>query len=71
MDKTCDYCKKAPVANYQKVWVRWGMTKNGDYSKEPDYHDTGKLNDWDEPTGENNIHVCEKHEEELLNGDLW
>lgn len=64
---TCNYCTRAPIANYQKVWVRWGMVK-GKYSKEPDYHDVGKLNDWDEPTGENNVHVCAKHEQPFLNG---
>lgn len=66
----CNYCKKVATANFQKVWVRWGIDKKGNYSNEPDYLLTGKLNEWDEPIGEDNIHVCDKHEEELLDGEL-
>lgn len=66
----CDFCSKKPIANYQKVWVRWVMTPDGDYASKPDYNGASELNDMDEPTDGNNIHVCKKHEEKLLNGDL-
>lgn len=67
---TCKYCDNPPVANYQKVWVRWAMTKAGDYQKHPNYEGAYYLNKYDEPTGENNVHVCKEHEEKFLDGDL-
>lgn len=72
MEKTCDHCDKPAVANFQKMWVRWKVYRNGDYSKTArmDYDAVAKMNEWDEPTGENNIHVCAEHEEKLLNGEL-
>lgn len=70
METTCDYCKAKPRASYQRVWVRWAMTRNGDYVKNPSYEGARELNDWDEPVGEDNIQVCPKHEEELLNGEI-
>ncbi len=27
----CDYCTEKPVVNYQKVWVRYKMRKDGSY----------------------------------------
>lgn len=70
-DIICDKCPARPVANYQKVWVRWSMTKGGSYSKHPNYNDARDLNDMDEPTGDDNVHVCAAHEEELLNGEFF
>jgi len=68
----CDYCDKQAVANYQRLWVRWNITPRG-YAVKPMSWKDGKardLNDIDEPTGENNIHVCARHETALLNGEV-
>lgn len=61
----CDYCSNLAIANYQKVWIKWKVFKNGDYSKsfKPQF-------DIEEPIGTNNIHVCEIHEVAFLNGEL-
>ena len=67
---TCNFCKKEPVANYQKVWVRWAMTKKGDYARTLDYQGASDLNDNDEPVGEYNVHVCADHEELFLDGEI-
>lgn len=66
----CDHCKKRAVVNYQKVWVRWEMTRDGGYAKEPDYDGARVLNDNDEPVGEDNVHVCAEHEQKLLDGEI-
>jgi len=68
--ENCNYCDKVAVANYQKVWVKWAITPQGDYAKEPDYDGARELNDREEPTGEDNIHVCEEHEQRLLDAEL-
>jgi len=62
----CDYCEKPAVRNYQRIWVSWKVyQKDGSYSKNP------RLElDVEEPTGENNYHLCEEHEEQFLNGDI-
>lgn len=70
---TCNHCELPAVANYQRVWVRWNVQKDGSY-KDATYptKEGGayRLNDIDEPTEENNIHVCATHEEKLLDGEI-
>lgn len=66
----CDHCDKPAVANFQRVWVRWEVRRNGDYSKHPSYEGARQLNRNDEPTGDDNIHVCAEHEEKLLDGEI-
>lgn len=62
----CDYCKKPAVRNYQKIWVSWKVdAKKEEYSKEP------RLElDIEEAVDDENIHVCEDHEDKWLNGEL-
>ena len=67
---TCDYCKKPPVANYQKIWVRWAINRSGEYSRLASYTKVYEMNEWDEPVGDDNIHVCRDHEKELLTTGL-
>lgn len=65
----CDYCSKPAVANYQKVWVRYAVDKNGDYGKRENTGDwEGHLND--DPSGDDNAHVCKTHEGPWLNGEI-
>jgi hypothetical protein len=61
----CNYCNRNAVANYQRVWIRWDVDKNGNYSK--DYTEQFEMQ---EPIEENNLHLCAKHEEDLQNGEL-
>ena len=61
----CDYCEKPAVRNYQKVWVSWVIIGNG-YSKEPKFEGMRI----EEPTGEDNIHVCREHEKLFLEGKI-
>ena len=56
---TCDYCDSPAIANYQRIWVRYSVSLNGDYGRRM-YQ--GQLNEDDEPTDENNVHVCKRHE---------
>lgn len=70
VDPKCDHCDKQAVANFQRVWVRWGVNPSGSYSKLPSYEAARELNRNDEPTDENNIHVCADHEEKLLDGEI-
>ena len=59
----CDFCKRGAVVNYQKTWTKYNIV-NEDYQKK----DIDAL-DIEEPTGEDNLHLCKKHEEVFLNGE--
>lgn len=61
----CTYCSNKAVANFQKVWIVWDVNESGAYGDEP------KIEfDREEPVGEENVHVCEKHREEFRSGSL-
>ena len=51
----CDICgKRDATINVQKVWIKWKYdAKTGDYSKTFD-----TLFDVEEPTGNENLHLC-------------
>lgn len=51
----CDFCNKPAAYKLQKMWIRWIHTNSGEYKKPK------LLFEADEPTGENNLHLCEKH----------
>jgi hypothetical protein len=60
----CDFCGELAVVNYQKLWHKWNIDKAGDYEE-----DTNELLD-NEPTGRDNLHLCEKHHKEYLAGNI-
>jgi len=64
--KECNYCKKRATRNYQKVWVVWKVMKDGGYSKEFEY----KGCDIEEPTGEDNVHACDKCGDRFERGEI-
>jgi hypothetical protein len=61
----CSFCLEPAISNYQRVWIKWKVFKNGDYAKRftPQF-------DIQEPIEENNIHVCSVHEQPFLNGEI-
>ena len=62
----CDYCNKKALVNYQKVWVRYKVKKYGDYEWDKDFNGCDI-----EPTyDQDNLHLCMKHENEWLAGNL-
>lgn len=64
----CDYhseCGKDATCNYQKVWVRYSLNKDGDYGARK-YND--ELNE--DPSGDDNIHLCKEHEQKMLAGEI-
>ena len=60
----CDFCDKKAVKNYQKMWISWNV-KGDSYSKKPELE--MKLG---EPRGDENVHVCEEHEEQWRCGEI-
>lgn len=62
----CDFCKLKSVVNYQKVWDRFSINKNEEYKEDLTF-DGG---DFAEPVGNDNIHLCRKHEKEWLEGEI-
>jgi len=62
----CDYCKRKAVVNFQKIWVKFTIDKNGKYRK-----DTKFLGEeFEQPMNEDNIHLCKKHLKKFLNGEI-
>lgn len=62
---TCDYCDKPAVANFQKLWTKFRVSKDGDYRKLNNWSDKSDYIDEDD-----NVHVCREHETQWENGDL-
>ena len=60
----CDFCDKPAVANFQRTWVEYRINKHGNYGK------SQVRADLQEPIEDDNVHVCEKHEEEWLDDEL-
>jgi len=61
----CDYCDNEAVVNYQRVWISWKIMKDGNYSRR-----FKEEFDLEEPTEDNNVHVCHLCEERWLNNEL-
>ncbi len=59
----CDYCNEKAIINYQKVWVRYNITRDGSYEADQNFNGCDI-----EPTYENNLHLCRKHEIKWLEG---
>lgn len=58
-------CKNAVRFNYQKVWVRYGVDSEGDYTRR-----RVDMPDIEEPIEDCNLHYCKKHAEQFENGEL-
>jgi len=58
----CDFCKKRNAKyNYQTLWVRYTITKDGDYI------DRKILEEYDTP---DNLHLCKKCAIEFEDGNI-
>lgn len=65
----CDFCEAPAVANYQKVWVRFAVDEAGDYGlRENSGWWDSHIND--DPSGDDNAHLCAEHEGPWLAGDI-
>lgn len=62
----CDLCNSRAIVNFQKVWVKFIIDKNGEYKKDKNFHGE----DFEQPMNEDNIHLCKKHLEKFLRGEL-
>ena len=58
----CDYCKKKAIVNVQKVWVAWTINN--------DKYSSSEILDVEEPAGDENLHLCEKHYQKFLEGEI-
>lgn len=61
----CDYCNEKAIVNYQKVWVRYEVQEDESYELDKNFNGCDI-----EPTYENNLHLCKKHEKEWLDGKI-
>jgi len=61
----CDLCNLKAVVNFQKIWVKFTINKDGKYKKDKTFCG----GDFEQPINEDNIHFCKKHLKEWLNRD--
>ena len=61
----CDYCNEKAIINYQKVWVRYRVQKDGGYELDKDFNGCDV-----EPTYDSNFHLCKRHENDWLEGKV-
>lgn len=59
----CGFCDKPAVVNYQKTWLRFVIIGE-------DYQSPTIEPDIEEPTGEDNVHLCVDHEMKWLEGGI-
>lgn len=59
----CDYCEKPATWNYQKTWIKLKVIDSvaGKYKLVEDFNSLRI----EEPTGEDNYHLCDHHGEML------
>lgn len=61
-----NFCNMSAVVNFQKVWTRFTIDKNGRYKEDQNFC----AMDIEEPVERDNIHLCKKHSEEWLKGEI-
>ena len=62
----CDYCNMNAFANFQKVWVKYNINKNGAYKISKDFINSCL----EEPSINENVHLCKKHLRKWINEDI-
>jgi|GEM_PF-1303296 hypothetical protein len=62
----CDYCKAKAVVNFQKIWVKFIIDKNGEYKQDNNFYGA----EFEQPTEEDNVHLCKRHLKEFLKGEI-
>lgn len=60
----CDYCEEDAIVNYQKCWKRFLIDESEDYELD-EHFDSSEIQ---EPTGQDNLHLCKEHEQKFLDG---
>lgn len=62
----CDFCNSLATINFQKVWKKFIIDKNGDYKEDKNF-DGG---DFEQSINEDNIHLCKRHLTKWLKGKI-
>lgn len=62
----CDFCDAGAIVNFQKVWIKFLIDKSGRYKKDKNFCSE----DFEQPMNKNNRHLCEKHLESFLKGEI-
>jgi len=62
----CDFCNAGVIVNFQKIWVKFLIDKNGKYKKDKKFCSEV----FKQPTDEDNVHLCKKHLKSFLRGEI-
>jgi hypothetical protein len=54
------------VVNFQKIWVKFIIDKNGEYKQDNNFYGA----EFEQPTEEDNVHLCKRHLKEFLKGEI-
>jgi len=63
---TCDFCHSTATANFQKIWRKFIIDKNGKYKKDKKFSG----GDFEQPIAGDNIHLCKKHLNKWLKNEI-
>jgi len=62
----CDYCEEIAIVNFQKIWIKFIIDKNGNYKKDTKFDGEN----FEQPINNENIHLCKKHLKKFLKGKI-
>jgi len=62
----CDFCDSKASFNFQKIWKKFIIDKNGRYKEDKKFCGS----DFEQPMGEDNVHLCKKHLEKWIKGEI-
>lgn len=62
----CDFCNLEAIVNFQKIWVKFIIDKKGRYKRDKKFCSE----DFEQPMNKDNIHLCRKHLEKFMKGEI-
>lgn len=62
----CDFCSSSAVVNFQKVWKKFIIDKNGNYKEDKKFDGI----EFEQPIEHYNIHLCKKHLRKWIKGEI-
>lgn len=62
----CDFCNLEAIVNFQKIWEKFIIDKNGRYREDRKFNG----GDFEESIEWDNIHLCKKHSKQWIKGEI-
>ena len=63
----CDFFSNNATVNYQKIWVRFKISKDGNYKEDNKFNDA----DFEHPIENDNVYLCRKRNKDWLEMKIY